>query len=300
MYEDAQEIFDYLPIEAGPENLYIQHLFGAFQALNEKGEPIKAFSILPFHLLFMLASQYWVYRISAWNNVEYLKVLQNCRTYRKEDRKILISNAPIPDAIGVISLNSSVRNLSKIKEAHLFHFFRIIGLDEEVIKQAELIINIRGTYAHANGNIEENIEERIDDYLGILREIQKCMAIVNKEVQNWANEIEEGEYPLDDFFNDRFLQSQFSPRDFGDVVGSLLEAEQLDFDQWEQIVNKGLELAYDKTILALKNLVKNEIDGGKRFNAIRFLQENGEIDEGIRKSILEKESNEEILELLKN
>lgn len=277
MYEDAQEIFDYLPIEAGSENLYIQHLSGAFQAVNEKDEPTKAFSILPFHLLFMLAVQYWVYRISAWNNVEYLKILQNCRTYRKEDRKILISNAPIPDATGVVSSNSSVRNLSKIKEAHLFHFFRIFGLNEEIIKQAEVIVNIRGTYAHANGNIEENIEERIDEYLSILREIQKCMAAVNKGVQNWASEIEEGEFPLDDFFNERFLQSQFSPRDFGDVVGTLLEAEQLDFDQWEQIVNKGLELAYDQTIFELKYIVASDnFDDGKKFNADRILRENNE------------------------
>lgn len=277
MYEDAQEIFDYLPIEAGSENLYIQHLSGAFQAVNEKDEPTKAFSILPFHLLFMLAVQYWVYRISAWNNVEYLKILQNCRTYRKEDRKILISNAPIPDATGVVSSNSSVRNLSKIKEAHLFHFFRIFGLNEEIIKQAEVIVNIRGTYAHANGNIEENIEERIDEYLSILREIQKCMAAVNKGVQNWASEIEEGEFPLDDFFNERFLQSQFSPRDFGDVVGTLLEAEQLDFDQWEQIVNKGLELAYDQTIFELKYIVASDnFDDDKKFNADRILRENNE------------------------
>jgi len=277
MYEEAQEIFEYLPIEAGSENLYIQHLSGAFQAVNEKDEPTKAFSVLPFHLLFMLAVQYWVYRISAWNNVEYFKILQNCRTYRKEDRKILISNAPIPDATGVVSSNSSVRNLSKIKEAHLFHFFKILGLNEEIIKQAEVIVNIRGKYAHANGNIEENIEERIDEYLSILREIQKCMAAVNKGVQNWASEIEEGEFPLDDFFNKRFLQSQFSPRDFGDIVGTLLEAEQLDFDQWEQIVNKGLELAYDQTIFELKYIVASDnFDDGKKFNADRILRGNNE------------------------
>ena len=65
MYEDVQEIFSYLPIEAGIDNLYIQHLFGAFQTINEKEEPIRAFSILPFHLLFMFSIQYKVYRISA-------------------------------------------------------------------------------------------------------------------------------------------------------------------------------------------------------------------------------------------
>lgn len=279
MYEDTHEIFDYLPIEAGSENLYIQHLSGAFQAVNEKDEPTRAFSILPFHLLFMLAVQYRVYRISAWKNSEYLSILSNCRTYRKEDRKVLIANAPIAATSGVISSNSSVRNLSKINETYLFQFFKIIGLDENIIKQAAVLVGIRGTYAHANGNIEENIEARMDEYLGILKEIQRCMPEVNKGVQNWADEIEEGEFPLDDFFRERFLQSQFSPRDFGDIIGTLLEAEQLDFDQWTQVVNKGLELAYNQTIAALRELAVNEPDDDKRFNAIRVLQENSEIDE---------------------
>jgi hypothetical protein len=103
------------------------------------------------------------------------------------------------------------------------------------------------------------------------------MAVVNKGVQSWANEIEEGELPLDDFFNERFLQSQFSPRDFGDVVGVLLEAEQLDFDQWERVVNKGLELAYNQTIVELKYIVASDsFDDGKKYNADRILRENNE------------------------
>jgi hypothetical protein len=299
MYKDAQEIFGYLPIEAGSENLYIQHLFGAFLVVNEKEEPIRAFSILPFHLLFMLAVQYRVYRISAWRNNDYLSILKNCRTFRKDDRYILIYNAPIPDSRGVISMKSSVRNLSKIKEGYLFHFFKIIGLSESIIRRAKFLVDIRGTYAHANGNIEKNIEARISEYLEVLREIQKCMQTVNKAVQNWAGEFEVGEFPLDDFFRERFLQSQFCPHDFGDIIGTLLEAEKPDFDQWTQIVNKGLELAYDQTISVLHSLAKSEINDGKRFNAIRVLQENGEIDEEAKMSIIEKEADAEILKLLK-
>lgn len=277
MYEDAQEIFEYLPIEAGSENLYIQHLFGAFQAVNEKDEPTRAFSILPFHLLFMLAVQYHVYRISAWKNSEYLATLNDCRTYRKEDRKILSSNAPVADLSGVVQSDSSVRNLSKIKESHIFHFFKIIGLDEKFIKQAEILVDIRGTYAHANGNIENNIEVRINEYLGILEEIQKCMSEVNNGVQDWANEIEEGEFPLDDFFSERFLQSQFSPRDFGDIIGKMLETDKLDYKQWEQVVNKGLELAYEQTIFELKYIETIDgFDSKKKSKATSILQDVGE------------------------
>lgn len=190
MYEEARGLLDYLPIEAGAENLYIRHLWGAFEAVIEKEELVRAFSILPFHLLFMLAVQYKVHRISAWKNIEYLEVLKNCRSYRSEDRAVLITNAPVINDHGLISSESSVRNLSKIKESHLFYFFKIIGLDEDIIKQAAILIDIRGSYAHANGNIEEDVEVRIDQYLEILRAIQECCLKINEELaNNWLSEI---------------------------------------------------------------------------------------------------------------
>ena len=65
-----------------------------------------------------------------------------------------------------------------------------------------------------------------------------------------------------------------------------------------QIVNKGFDLAYDKTIFALHQLAKDETDDDRRFNAIRVLQENGEIDEEMKRCIAEKENDEEILKLL--
>lgn len=102
------------------------------------------------------------------------------------------------------------------------------------------------------------------------------------------------------FLETRFLDSCFSPRDFGDIIGNLLEAEQLGFDQWEQVVNKGLELSYDQVVVALRSIAVNDLDDGKRFNAIRVLQENGEIDEEFKKSIINNEKGTEILEILKN
>lgn len=87
---------------------------------------------------------------------------------------------------------------------------------------------------------------------------------------------------------------------FISIIGKMLETDKLDFEQWEQIVNKGLELAYNQTISAFHEIAKNEIDDGKRFNAIKVLQENGEIDEEMKKNIIETEKDEKILELLKN
>ena len=93
----------------------------------------------------------------------------------------------------------------------------------------------------------------------------------------WITEIKAGD-DLSEFIESYLFNSRVSQRDFGDIVGRLLDAEQLDFEQWEQVVNKGLELAYDQTVLALQKIAENDIDEGKRLNSKRILQKNG-IDE---------------------
>ncbi len=276
MYEEAQNIFKYLPIEPGDENLYIQHLWGAFEAVNEKDEPIRAFSILPFHLLFMLAVQYKVYRISAHFQEEYLTKLNTCNLYDTGHKQVLANNPPLPDSSGNVPSSCSVRNLSFIPEGRLFDFLRIAGVEDGIISKSKELVEIRSTYAHANGNIEENIDARIDDYLELLQAIQPHIHSVNNAVQQWSSELVPGEYPLDDFFQERFLFSQFSPLDFGDTIPELLETEDIHFEQWEQIINKGLELAYDQTILTLHDIAENDPDESKQFNATRILDENGE------------------------
>jgi len=127
---------------------------------------------------------------------------------------------------------------------------------------------------HANGNIEGEIEKRIEEYLEILEDIQVMMPVVNKASQNWKDEIEEGEFPLDDFFREKFVDSQFSPRDFGDVIQGLLEAEQLDYDQWRQIATLGFDHCYDQTITALKCISQNDSNDDRQFNARQLLKEN--------------------------
>ena len=295
MYEDAQEILNYLPIEPGGEKLYIQHLHGSFEALYNVGDPVKPFSILPFHLLFMLAVQYKVHRISAWDNSKYQKILKGCALHRGSYLPVLEKNAPIPNTNGVIPGNSSVRNLSFIKEGHLFRFF---GLKKQDKNKAEKLIRIRGTYAHANGNIEDNIDERIGEYLEVLRAVQSRMQVVNVGIQDWGNQIKVGEFPLNDFFQKRFLSSQFSPYDFGDVVGNLVESPNLDSKQWNEIVDMGLEFAYDQTGHVLRTNAINNTGLGQRFNTVKVLSENYALDMDLKNQIRQNETDPKILALL--
>ena len=79
--------------------------------------------------------------------------------------------------------------------------------DQVILKAIELV-KIRSSYAHANGNIEENIEERIDDYLMVLQEFQSRMCPINDVLASkWKGEIEPEEKK--ESFVDTRLVSEF-------------------------------------------------------------------------------------------
>lgn len=190
-YESARSISNFLPIEAGGEQEYIDHLWGAFETLIEKDEPVRAFAILPFHLLFMFSVQYKVHRLSAYDPESYRKTLGTCRFKDPGDEEVLLMNPPIPDENGIVSADCSVRNLSFIDEKKLFDFFNIIKIDRNLVDKAVELIKIRGSYAHANGNIEDNIEQRIDEYLDVLVEIENKICPLNDDLATeWMAELE--------------------------------------------------------------------------------------------------------------
>ena len=288
MYEDAQEIFEYLPIRRNTtENDYIDHLWQAFSALSQTETTARPFAVMPFHLLFMLALQYKVLRISKEQKEKY-DLAMTTKNPRDEEKDILAPESPLAIAF--------------LGESEVVDFLKIAGLsadDARSIKKS--IVRYRNDkIAHAKGYIEQDVETKLSEYFDWLEKLQTAYQSMNQEVAaRWIEEIEVGDN-MEQFLETHFLDSCFGPRDFGDIVGTLLEAEQLDFDQWEQIVNKGLELAYDQTVSALHMIVKNETDDGRRFNAIRVLHENGEIDEEMKKRMIENEEDESILELLKN
>ncbi len=207
MYEAAQEIFDYLPSDSGVESRYIKHLWGAFEAVMEKEDHIRSFGILPFHLLFMFAVQYKVYRLSAYNKTEYIKTLNSnkCSLYYGGHKFTLENNPPIQNDSGVIARDCSVRNLSLIKEGYLFNFLKIIDVDTSVIEKAKKLVEMRGKYAHANGRIAEDIEVLIDEYLSVLKGIQDKFAPINDTVASeWLQEVK-GEEELEEFVEARLF-----------------------------------------------------------------------------------------------
>ena len=172
---------------------------------------------------------------------------------------------------------SSVKTLSLVKEKHIFSLFSLIGMSESVIEKAKLLVENRNDRFHANGEIDEKAEEKIDEYLEVLEHIQEKFRAsgVNRDIQgDWSQEIEEGLYPLDGFFEEKFLYSQFSQKDFSDIIKPLITSSNLDFDQWKAVIDKCLELAPDDTVRCLEEQVKIEIEDDKRFNMEEIIKDN--------------------------
>lgn len=270
MYENAYEVFKYLPIEQTEESVYIQHLWGSFELLNKSDEPVKAFSLLPFHLLFMFAVQYKVYRLSAYDNAKYIQILSRCYA-NAGNRKQLEINAPIRNNDGIILSECSVKNLSLIKEKELFDFLEIIDCDRLIIDKAKLLVESRGNYAHANGQIEEDVNTRIDEYLEILQHIQGKISGINNQIFELDENIQEFD-DIEEYIVETFRDNQFSQKDFGSVIQKILESELLTFEQWEQFIQKGLDNCYEETIQALEYISRNNQDESKMFNARQKLE----------------------------
>ena len=289
MYEDAQKIFDYLPIEAGSlEQEYIQYLWETFSVLDNTETSTRSFSIMPFHLLFMMGIQYKVVQISKF----YIEVSDMFFTIAGgRDRNVLLSK------------QRSVFDIALINERTIVEVFTTIQLDPKIIKEYKTLIDERNNnLAHAKGGKEINIEEKIDKYINILDSVQKSTINMNQSIADSliaelkVQDIED----ISNLMELYLFDCRSSPKDFGDIIHTLLSSEELDFDQWQQVVNKGLEISYDKTILSLLEISKNKQDEGKRFNVIRVLYENSEIDEEMKNYILKNENDQDIIELLNN
>lgn len=278
MLEAASRIFDYLPFEPGAETQYIQYLWDAFTALEEKDSDAQYFSIVPFHLLFMLAVQYKVYRLAGYDTELFVSFVEQCRIYRNEDKAPVISNIPLSNS-GVWDANKgSVKTLALVGEKSLFHFFDIVGIDEYFKKKACDLVNNRNDRFHANGKIDELAEEKITAYLEILDHLQSLFTsnCVNESIQgSWADDVEPGEYPLDEFITEKLLYSQFSPLDFGDLLYDILISDNLDCEQWQQFAEKGVELCPARTQEVLKQITQqNSLGDSVKLNAQQYLEEN--------------------------
>lgn len=263
MYDDAQRIFDYLPIRRDTsENDYINHLWQVFFTLDGGEAVVRPFAVMPFHLLFMLSVQY--------------KMLQIASAH-KQATDLFFTGVGGRNKEQLLSEQRSVFDMALINERTIPDIFQLVAVDSDVIKKFKELVDERNdNLAHAKGGIEQDLEKKLAGYVAVLESIQKsCVQINQKLADKWILEVKVGD-DLGEFLESYFLDSRISPRDFGVVIGKMLETDKLDYEQQKQVANKGFELAYDQTVFIYRDKLKSEVDREKQLALTRILKENGE------------------------
>jgi hypothetical protein len=171
MNDKAFKIFDSLPIVyTNDVKLYLEYLWNSFNCLEKQEDISRSFAIFPFYLLFILAIQYKVLRISKYYEEDYHLMTDNLRVskYTKDlmNENTMKENFP---------QGAKVFTVSYCKERKIFEYLDIVEPSGELCAEGKKFVGMRNNYAHASGNIENEIDFRIEDYLSYLEKLQKVV-----------------------------------------------------------------------------------------------------------------------------
>lgn len=260
--EAALQIFDFLPIRQNVvESGYIKHLWDAFLTLDSFCAEGRAFLLMTFHLLFMLALQY--------------KVLRIARDF-PEASDVFFSGVAGRNKEQLLNLKRSVFDIALINERTIPELFGLVKLNKQDINKIKDLIDERNdNLAHAKGGIDPDPEGKIQGYLEVLNKIQVCINPFNVAIAKvWFSGIAV-EDDIEEVLERQLQKSLFTPQDFGDVIEALLVADGFTPEQWQALVLKGFGFAENKTVSALKSISQNHKDKITRLKAIKSLEELG-------------------------
>lgn len=167
--EEAQRIFDYLPVsfKNSTEKEYIDFLWDSFLTNYNAGK--YPFAFLSYHMLFMCFVYFEIWQIRENCAEDFQKAMIGFS--REMETELL--NAATPFA------------LWRINESTVFRFLKLIGLDNSDIGRFTKIVKDRNDAAHSNGNIfyrnKESLDDKINEMLSCVEKIQqKSKPIIEK------------------------------------------------------------------------------------------------------------------------
>lgn len=161
MIEDAQRIFDYLPVSFRneAEQEYISFLWETFVA-NYEAEKYP-FAFLAYHMLFMSFVYFEIWQIKANHSADFEKAMIGFN--KNMEKELMESTTPFL--------------LWRVKESNVFRFFKLIGMSDSEISQCAKIVRERNDTSHSNGNIyfrdQRSLDEKIDSVLRCVEVIQR-------------------------------------------------------------------------------------------------------------------------------
>ena len=246
--ESAIEILDFFPIRKRvAEDGYIKHLWASFLTLDAFGGDGRAFNIMPFHLLFMLALQF--------------KALRLAKLFAQAS-ELFFAGVGGRDKAKLLNPERSVFDLALINERTLPEIFRLVNVPEQAIGSIKSLIDDRNNnLAHAKGGTETDPEGKVEQYLNELKGVQTHFSEANNHIaEQWLSEIVDEEV-LSDFVELRLLDSQLCPADFRDGLLIVFNADdELPVDIWRNSATKVLEKYPQQGALWLKHVAEKHFD----------------------------------------
>ena len=233
MCTDAWGIRDHLPIFPRDfEMWYIDHLQQAFFALeltySTTPGQARPFSIMPLHLLFMVAIQFKMLRIRNEMRNGYEK-------HRFELKKKVSAKTR-----KIIQNPATALDIAHLREREIVNFLKVAGLSDDHADHIydSIIVYRNDKIAHAKGHIELRLEAKINEYFDALETVQKVYQYMNQSLaQNWLNKVQKGE-DIGQFFEKQLRGSLLCPRDLVSVVRAFVASPKLSYTQHLQALQK--------------------------------------------------------------
>jgi hypothetical protein len=248
MNEAAYEIFDFLPISTSKaESQYVDHLRDAFLALDGADNSGQAFSVMPFHLLFMLTLQFKAVRVAKLFS---------------QATGLFFAGVGGRDRAKLLNPERSVFDFALINERTLPEIFRLIGMPEKEIGWIKRLIDDRNNkFAHAKGGSETDPEGKVEQYLGALRMLQPYFTPYNDQVATgWLDAVNDEEN-LNDFVLFRLPDSHLCQADFKDgMLFAFSMTEDQTLEQWQVTAERVLQAYPQQGSIWLNHVAENHFD----------------------------------------
>jgi hypothetical protein len=166
MIEDAQRIFNYLPLayKTPNESEYISFLWDAFVVNYEKEK--YQFAYIAYHMLFMSFIYFKIWQIRENHNDDFAKAMVGFN----KDTEAELLKATTPFSFWLIN------------ESSVFRFLKLIDMDNAAVGEFTKLVKGRNQSAHSNGNVFfrslNEIDKKIDEILRCVEKIQKFSSSV--------------------------------------------------------------------------------------------------------------------------
>ncbi len=204
---EPEDIFQFLPLNysSSAESEYVSFWWETYNTNIEQQNYHVAF--LAFHILYMTAIYFMLYRISRLHRLPYEHSL---------------FQMAYDDEVYYLSINSAF-SFSKMNERGVFRFLKIAGADQDLIKDVSRFIEDRNNAAHAKGaiffkNNPGGLSERISEYVVALDKVQKVYVADSIAVaQSWkVSNVDKSNLKL--YLQSEILSNSFTPAELKTLI----------------------------------------------------------------------------------